>query len=621
VRSRVVVCVAGLAAAVSAVGCSPDGGADTPPSTISGGGGIGGSGTGGPPSDRGGGDGIFNGNGESAANSAPAPPGCGDGTLTEDEACDDGNRDAGDGCAANCLSVQPGFSCSPAGAPCHPIARCGDGVLGSSEPCDDGNAADGDGCSSACKLEIGFKCEGAPSRCSATTCGDGVREGAEACDDGNALPFDGCSSLCQAEPDCGPAGCTSRCGDGLVIHEACDDGNERDGDGCSSACEMERGFRCTAAGPCDPSSGRCRLRVPVIYRDFDEAHPDFEVGCGEHVAGIVQGTLGEDGAPVLANGNGACIESAATFAEWYGASAESRTVVGELVLFENGKGGFVNRYGPDGEQWTGPMKYSNVQWGGPGGTGCGQCTPSATGRCYDPCLPYGPNDRQACCAEESQEVFDGSPLFFPVDGAASDPGSLRRAKIPAEYGYDGWPEEHTVFPGAPLHNFHFTTEVVYWFAYERGRTPTLDFTGDDDVWVFVNGKLALDLGGPHVPMSGTVTLDAQTAARLGLLEGAVHEIRVFHAERKVAGSSFRLTLAGFDSAGSDCTPICGDGVVTLGEECDAGINDGGYGECEPGCVLGPHCGDGIVQAEEDCDDGNRFDGDLCGSACRDIVVR
>jgi len=68
---------------------------------------------------------------------APAPPGCGDGMLTSDEACDDGNKVGGDGCAANCLAVEPGFSCNPPGAACHQIARCGDGLVADSEVCDD----------------------------------------------------------------------------------------------------------------------------------------------------------------------------------------------------------------------------------------------------------------------------------------------------------------------------------------------------------------------------------------------------------------------------------------------------------------------------------------------------
>jgi len=49
---------------------------------------------------------------------------------------------------------------------------------------------------------------------------------------------------------------------------------------------------------------------------------------------------------------------------------------------------------------------------------------------------------------------------------------------------------------------------------------------------------------------------------------------------------------------------CGDGIVdpTAGEECDDGVNDGGYGECAPGCLTGPYCGDGIVQPDyEECE--------------------
>ena len=194
----------------------------------------------------------------------PAPTGCGNGERTADEACDDGNLRNGDGCSANCLGIEAGFSCFPAGQACRAIARCGDGVVASSEPCDDGNRDDGDGCSARCKLEQGQQCEGAPSRCSATTCGDRKQQGAEACDDGNALPFDGCSASCSTEPNCSAGACSSRCGDGLVLNEACDDGNQVDGDGCSKSCQVESGFTCTTDASCEQRDGRCIARVPVI---------------------------------------------------------------------------------------------------------------------------------------------------------------------------------------------------------------------------------------------------------------------------------------------------------------------------------------------------------------------
>ncbi len=557
---------------------------------------------------------------DEATRNRPPTRNCGDGDLTSDEACDDGNRKDGDGCLANCLRVEPGYSCSPPGKECRQIARCGDGLVASSELCDDVNTKDGDGCSARCKLEIGFKCAGSPSACTPTTCGDGKSEGAEACDDGNKLPFDGCSAACQVEPDCKGGECSSKCGDGLVLNERCDDGNNKDGDGCSAKCEPEAGFMCTNNASCEMKDGKCILRVPVIYRDFNADHPDFEVGCGTLVTGIVQNALNAAGKPVLANGASACIESASSFGEWYTSSAKSATIPGELVLYENGTGGFVNRYGPNGEQWAGKQTFTNILFGGPGGTGCAMCTPSASGRCFDPCTPWGVGNVQACCADVAQEMFDGNPLFFPIDGEASARQDTRlRAKVPEQYGYNGWPYEDMVLPNAKTHNFHFTTEVVYWFRYDNTTSATLDFSGDDDVWVFVNGKLAVDLGGPHVPTNRRFTVDASTGGSFGLVPGRVYPIRVFHAERKAEGSSFRLTLAGFHTARSDCMPICGDGIVTLGEECDDGKNDSGYGECEPGCKLGPHCGDGVRQTGEDCDDGPRNHETGC-NACRILTL-
>jgi cysteine-rich repeat protein len=77
----------------------------------------------------------------------PVPPGCGDGTLTSDEACDDSNNVSGDGCNEACLQVEPGFSCASPGKACREIARCGDGIVAASEGCDDANLTAGDGCS------------------------------------------------------------------------------------------------------------------------------------------------------------------------------------------------------------------------------------------------------------------------------------------------------------------------------------------------------------------------------------------------------------------------------------------------------------------------------------------
>ena len=101
-----------------------------------------------------------------------------------------------------------------------------------------------------------------------------------------------------------------------------------------------------------------------------------------------------------------------------------------------------------------------------------------------------------------------SNAFFPIDGQLF--GNQGRA-----------------------HNYHFTLELHTNFTYRGGEV--FQFTGDDDIWVFINNRLVVDLGGVHGAASGSVNLDT-----LGLTTGSTYKFDFFFAERHTTDSNFRL---------------------------------------------------------------------------------
>ncbi len=90
-------------------------------------------------------------------------------------------------------------------------------------------------------------------------------------------------------------------------------------------------------------------------------------------------------------------------------------------------------------------------------------------------------------------------------------------------------------PGA--HNHHFTLEIHAQFTYYGGEK--FRFQGDDDLFLFVNERLVIDLGGVHESLGGEVVLD-DVAADIGLNIGETYPLDLFFAERHTEKSRFRI---------------------------------------------------------------------------------
>jgi fibro-slime domain-containing protein len=243
------------------------------------------------------------------------------------------------------------------------------------------------------------------------------------------------------------------------------------------------------------------LQLEGKVRDFIEktkpgGHPDFENKPSAGFAlynGNISQTLGSDGKPVFVGGGWK------TTAQWKDAQGHPicyslyDPAKGDIKGTKSGvnTGGITN--GASFIQWFNDTAGVNLS------------APLTIKLVKDSNGSYVFDDKL-----DSNYASIGG--FFPIDGQL--------------YGNSG---------GSPVHNFHFTFELHCEFTYDQGTGQMFKFIGDDDVFVFINNKLVIDLGGVHSAQEQYVDLD-----RLGLEDGETYPLDFFYAERHRTQANCRI---------------------------------------------------------------------------------
>jgi len=248
------------------------------------------------------------------------------------------------------------------------------------------------------------------------------------------------------------------------------------------------------------------IQLTGVVRDFRErsatgGHPDMELnpsGGFAHHVGIVQDALGTDGKPVW-RGTGNKVNT--QYADSAGRpripnksyiSARSGDRQGAVATSAGGQATNAERF----DQWYRDTAGVNVS------------------RTLPLNLVRQPGTNMYTFNDRTDPLYSGRGGFFPINGEL--------------YGNSGG--------STPNQNFHFTYELNTNFVYQQGQNQVFTFTGDDDVWVFIDGKLVIDIGGIHSAVSQTVELD-----RLNwLVGGQEYSLKFFFAERHRTQSNFRI---------------------------------------------------------------------------------
>ena len=165
--------------------------------------------------------------------------------------------------------------------------------------------------------------------------------------------------------------------------------------------------------------------------------------------------------------------------------------------------------------------------------------------------------------------------YWAIDSSLNEKGEETDGYFPIDnelFGNEFVDEEGEIVD--PGHNFHFSVEIHSKFKYVDAAT--FEFSGDDDVWVYFNGKKVIDLGGVHGEEYGYVDLD-KIASTLGIKVGDIVDFDMFYMERHTTGSNMKIKT-NFDFLNLQASSWAQAGMQQA-------INDGLFPDCLAGTDL------------------------------------
>ncbi|MCX6750834.1 MAG: DUF4215 domain-containing protein [Candidatus Pacearchaeota archaeon] len=508
---------------------------------------------------------------------------------------------------------------------------CGNGILDEGEECDDGNLNNSDLCRNNCKFPY---------------CGDGVKDANEQCDDHNNVNGDGCSSTCQTE-------CLPYCGDGVLdIGEECDDHNNVNGDGCSAECETEftpciynisvrysyansfgtgiainnsETYNWVPETPAHLNQGIHKIRYYVDNHEPEDNNASITVKLDNTLLTLYYQNIDASHYKTLSldTSNLEC-------GSLHNISVQVQSESNQICSDDNTSDNYAKRaiyIDCEEEHYCGDGSLDSGEECDLGEDNGEMCTPAYGGIC-------------SYCSERCEEIvltdgYCGDGIIQSQYEECDDGNLDNEDGCSAECDTE---EEGFCIEDISIRKSYsnsFGTGIALGFengTWLSALTPNIT-KGNYKIRYYIDNNIANTTNNAHIVVkldsvilseynytiskyhSKTLTLDANE-----LECNSLHKISVKvdsqhnpictpdNASDNYAERNFYVRCAG---------PVCGDGNLDIGEECDDGNTYDGDG-CSANCDTEEvhYCGDGVLDIGEECDDGNLNNTDLCRNDCK-----